>query len=171
MRFGIGCPCNINGDADGNLAGLDGAKQPMLAILQQSKNGFDIFDGEAGFSSDGGVVIAPLLQALDVMQQVDRAMLPAGEILHQAHHHAIFGVGLDDDGRNLVLAERLISFQPALAANKGVSGAVCIVSTRDRDRPLQANSAMFDTISLNIFLLRTRGLITVMRSMGMSSIV
>ncbi len=48
-------------NADWDLAGLDGAKQPMLAILQQSKNAFDIFDGEASFSSDGCVVIATLL--------------------------------------------------------------------------------------------------------------
>ena len=105
-------------------------------------------------------------------KQIDGAVLTAREVLDQAHDQAVFGVGLDDEGRNLALAERLIRFQPALAAHEVVSRPVGIIPTRDGDWPFSGpSSAMFATISLNIFLLRTRGLITVMRSMGISSIV
>src|SRR5665647_1656030 len=70
--------CDLNGNADGDLAGLDRAQQPMLAIVKQSKNAFDIFDGEVSFSSDRAVVVSALFQTLDVVEQIDCAMLSAG---------------------------------------------------------------------------------------------
>jgi hypothetical protein len=51
------------------------------------------------------ITVASLLQAFYVMEQIDRTMLSPREVLDQTHHHAIFGVGLDDEGRNFALAD------------------------------------------------------------------
>ena len=126
---------DFNGDADRNLTGLDGAQQPMFAVLQQSKDGLDVFDGQAGLLRDRCVVIAAPLQTLDVVKQVDGAVLAASQILHQAHDQAVFGIGLDDDRRDLLLAKRLIGLKSALAADEIVSRTVRIVPTGDGDRP------------------------------------
>ncbi len=52
------------------------------------------------------------------MQQVDGAVLAASEVFHQAHDQAVLGIGIDDEGGNLVLAKRLIGLQPTLAADE-----------------------------------------------------
>ncbi len=103
------------------------------------------------------------------MKQIDGAMLTTGEVLDQAHDQAVFGVGVDDEGRNLALAKCLIGFQPTLTADQVVARTICIVPTVTVIGRFRPSSAMFDTISLKIFLFRTRGLITVMRSIGNQS--
>ena len=74
----------------------------MSRRSQQSKDAFDVFERQASLPRDLGFLIAAPLQALDVVEEVDGAMLAPGEILHQAHDEAILGFGLDDDGRDLV---------------------------------------------------------------------
>jgi hypothetical protein len=56
--------------------------------------------------------IAPSLQSLDVVEQINGAVLTAGKVFHQAHHQAILSVSLDDERRYLELTERLIRFKP-----------------------------------------------------------
>ena len=62
------------------------------------------------------------------MEQIDRAVLSAGEILNQAHHQAVFRIGIDDERGYLALAEHLIGLKSPLTADEVVAGTVCIVS-------------------------------------------
>ncbi len=91
------------------------------------------------------------------MQQIDPSVLPSGEVLHQAHNQAVLGVGLDYDGRDLVLAKCLIGFQSALTTHQGVSRAVFIFPTRDRDWSLQTqfSNVRYDFLEY-LFVANTR---------------
>ena len=73
------------------------------------------------------------------MEQVDRAVLATGKVFDQAHHHAIFCVGVHHEGRNFALAKCLVRLQPALTANQIVSNAIRFIATGDRNRLLQTD--------------------------------
>jgi hypothetical protein len=47
------------------------------------------------------------LQSLDVVEQIDGAVLAAGKVFHQAHHQAILTASLDDVRRYFSLTEYL----------------------------------------------------------------
>src|SRR5229473_4006645 len=111
----------------------------MLAFTEEPQNAPHIFERETRFSRDGGSIITSPVQALDVVEQVDRPMLTAREIFHEAHHQAILHIGLYDEGGDFLLAKCPVSLQPALTANKVVtrSGAI-VLSAADRDGLLEA---------------------------------
>ena len=52
LSFGVVGLGDFDRDADRDLTGLDGAQQPMFAVFQQSKDGPDVFDGQAGLPRD-----------------------------------------------------------------------------------------------------------------------
>ncbi len=128
---------DVDRNADWDLTSLDSTQQAMFTLLEKTNDASDIFNRETGLTGDCRVAIAPLLQALNVVEQIDGAVLAAGKVLHQAHHQAILSVSLDDEGGYLALAEHLIRLKSTLAADEVVAWAVCIFSTGDRDRPLQ----------------------------------
>lgn len=110
----------------------------MLAILQKSDDGLYVFDREFGLSSNIWFLVAAALKALDIMKQVDGSMLAPSEIFNQAHDFTVFGRGDHHESRNLGLAECLISFQPALAANQFIAWSIRSVVFGDADGPLEA---------------------------------
>src|SRR5665647_3248762 len=101
----------------------------MLALLEQTNNASNIFNGQIRLAGDCSVAVAPTLQTFYVVEQVDCTVLAAGKVLHQAHHKAVLSVGLDDKGRYLALAEHLICLKSPLAADEVVTRAVRIFST------------------------------------------
>jgi hypothetical protein len=80
--------------------------------------------------------IAALLQRTDLPHEVERRMLPASQVLDQAHHEAVFFRRLNNDGADLCFAEGNEGLEPSLAADQVV--AVLTRTLRDRDRLLEA---------------------------------
>src|ERR1700730_2221717 len=109
----------------------------MLTLLKQSNYSLDVFDAQSGFLADLGIAVTSLLEALDVVEQVDRAVLPAGKVFDQAHHHAVLCVSLHHQGRDLALAKHLVRLQPTLAADEIVPNTIRFSATGDRNRFLQ----------------------------------
>ena len=72
------------------------------------------------------------------VKQVDGSMLAPSEIFNQAHDFTVFGAGDHHESRNLGLAECLICFQPALAANQFIAWSIGSVVFSDADGPLEA---------------------------------
>src|SRR5260370_35295313 len=106
----------------------------MLPFTEEPQNAPYIFEREARFLRDGGSIITSPVQALDVVEQVDRPMLTAREIFHEPHHQAILRIGLYDEGGDFLLANGPVSLQPALTANKvGTRSGVIVLSAADVD--------------------------------------
>src|SRR5688572_15965420 len=110
----------------------------MLALVQQPKYTPDVLDRQICFLRDHGVGVSSFLQPFDVMQKVDRTMLSTGQILDQTHDEAVFRVRFDNKRRDLVLAKRLICFEPTLPAYKIETCLICTASSRHCDRLLEA---------------------------------
>ena len=108
---------DINGDADGDLTGLDGANNRCSPLCSSRRTPLTYSMVRPVFRAIAVSLYPRCFKPSMSCKQIDRAVLPAGKVLHQAHHHAVLGVSLDDDGRDLVLAERLIGFQSALATD------------------------------------------------------
>ena len=105
-------------------------------------------------------------------KQVDRAVLAAGEIFDEALEQALLEARLFDDGGNFGLAKRLVGFEPPLPADEVVARASRSLSPRATVTGfLRPTSRMLSAISLNERLLRTRGLMTVISAIGISSTV
>ena len=87
-------------------------------------------------------------------------MLPAGEVLNQAHQHQVLLGGLNDDRRDFGLAQRLVCFQAALPAAEYVAGLrrprLCSRATVIGF--FKPDWAMLATICLNFFLPRVAGI-------------
>ena len=60
-----------------------------------------------GFAGNLGPSVSPFLQAFDIAQKIEGAMLSAGQVFDKAHHQTVFAAGLDDDRRDLCLSEFL----------------------------------------------------------------
>src|SRR6202040_1369834 len=86
------------------------------------------------------------------MQQVDCAMLTTSEVFHQAHDQAILDVGIDDESRNFVLAQRLVGFEPSLTAHEVVAWTVRVGPAGDSYRLLQPKFAHVRNDFLEDFL-------------------
>ena len=97
-----------------------------------------VSDREFSLSSNIWFLVAAALKALDIMKQVNGSMLAPGEIFNQAHDFTGLGAGDHHESRNLGLAECLIGFQPALAANQFIAWSVGTVVFSDADGPLEA---------------------------------
>ena len=93
-----------------------------------------------------------LFQSLNVVKQINGSMLTACDIFYQTHHHTVFVVRDDLRWQESHAGRALDTLLTDPDRKQVVSWAVGIFLTGDCDWPLQANSAMFSTISLKIFL-------------------
>jgi hypothetical protein len=87
------------------MARLDRSQEAEVPLLEESKNGADVFWREPRFACDVVRTITPALQSFDVMEELDRAMLPSGEIFDQAHYETFLAARINDERRNLILPE------------------------------------------------------------------
>src|SRR5438309_512502 len=66
-------------------------------------------------------------------------MLPASQILSEAHQQKVFFRALDHDGGNFLLSEGLVPFEASLSTHEPVSGVTLFsVDKRDGHRFLQS---------------------------------
>jgi hypothetical protein len=123
------CPLDLlvvgGGDGDRHAHGqvplLDGLQEPLLAAGQQLEDAADVGHVEVGLAGDLGVAVTPLLERPDLPHQLHRGVLPAGQVLGQAHQQQVFLRALHDDGRDLLLAQREVGLQAPLAADQVVA--------------------------------------------------
>src|SRR3990167_6091307 len=95
----------------------------MLACFQQLEHSLGVLERQAGLGSYLWFSIATAPHSLDVLEKIDRPVLPSGEVLDQAHHQTFLAVGLDDERRNGALSQGLASFEPALTTDQVILGA------------------------------------------------
>jgi hypothetical protein len=129
---------DLDGDADRNVAGLHGAQQSVLAVFEQPDDVADVLEAEAGLLGDLFRAISPLLQPLNVPEELYSAVLSPGEVLHEAHHQAVLTAGLDDDGRDLALAKLPEGLKATLAAHEIVPGTLRAALDAAEIGPMQA---------------------------------
>ena len=77
--------------------------QALLAVVEQPQKPPNVLGIEIGLSRDLAFAVAPLAQVADLLDQLELAVLAPGDVLDQAHQHAVLFAGLDDDRRDLVL--------------------------------------------------------------------
>src|SRR5207244_921807 len=119
-----------------NSTGLHRTEKAVLAILQQMDGTFDVFDSQIRLARDLQLRMTPALHPLYIMEQVDCAVLPAGDVLHHAHYGAIFLSGVHNQCWNGYLTERPESLQPPLSADQVVLSRLSWFGD-DGDRALQ----------------------------------
>jgi hypothetical protein len=128
-----------DGNAEGQVASLDGEQEAVLAAGQELEDAADVADVEIDFAGDFGVAVAAVLEGANLAEQLDGQVFPAGKVLDQAHEQKLLVGAFHEDGRYLLLAERYVGFQPSLAAHEHIAGvAVFACDQGDRYRPLEA---------------------------------
>jgi hypothetical protein len=130
---------DLRRDRDRDPTVLHSVDQALLAVIEQAQEAADVFRIEIGLARDLGLIVAALAEVADLLNQLDLAVLAPGNVLDQAHDHAVLFAGLDHERRDLALAQRLVSFEATLTADQIVMLlAIVPAATGDRDRPLQA---------------------------------
>ena len=110
-------------------------------MIEQPQKAPNVRSIEIGLARDLAFAVAPLAQVPDLLDQLELAMLAPGDVLDQAHQHAVLFAGLDDDRRNLVLPERLVGFETTLTADQIVPLlAVGSAPGGHRDRSLETEA-------------------------------
>ena len=87
--------------------------------------------------------IAPVAQELDVRQDFERSVTPAGDVFGQAHDEGVFIAHIHHQGGDVRLAQDAKSIQPPLPADQHVSGLTVFA------RALGHGDGLFEADELN----------------------
>ena len=131
---------NGHGRVERNSPAAYGDKKPLFAMLEQIKDGLDVFGAQAGFLGDGLLVVALLLQLLNTGEQLQRAEFAASNVFRQAHDEGRFIIDLHDHGGDFLLAQGLEGLEASFAANEQVVLAFATGTGRYDDGFLQTDA-------------------------------
>ena len=103
-----------------------------------------IGEGKPRLVGDLMVRISPVAQDGDVLQQLQRTLLAAGDVLDHAAQKAFGLARIHDDGRDVGFPKGDISLHPALTADQTIGRSRRFIDPGDRDRLFQPDLA--DTV-------------------------
>src|SRR5581483_3537480 len=96
----------------------DRGNQTFLALGQQRTDHPDVVRGNPDLVGDLFVAVTPTPQCINVLKQIDGAMLTACAIFDQTHDEAVAFCGVNDRRRDLCLTQTKKGLDATLSANE-----------------------------------------------------
>jgi hypothetical protein len=116
---------DLDRDADRKCGRFHRSQQPLLAFFKEVRDAIDIFGREPGLRGNASDRMTPPAHSTNVVQQVERAVMPTRTIFDQAGDQAFLGIRCHDQRGHFSLAEMAIGFQPPLPADEIVACVTC----------------------------------------------